>query len=141
MKILIFGLPGSGKTHLAERLSQHLQCAWFNADEIRRMAKDWSFDPDARMRQARRMRNIADYEHQHGKSVICDFVCPTPETREAFGADLSIFMDTIESGRFADTNRMFEKPHPQAVTFWITKFVSDDAIQDLAGVLRDSYNV
>jgi adenylylsulfate kinase len=141
MKILIFGLPGSGKTHLAERLAKHLECAWFNADEIRRMANDWNFDENARVRQARRMRNVADFEKSHGRTVICDFVCPTPETREAFGADMSIFMDTIESGRFADTNRVFERPPAQAITFWIKEFVSDEDIKDLANVIKENYSV
>lgn len=141
MKILIFGLPGSGKTHLAERLSKHLDCAWFNADEIRRMANDWNFDEGARVRQAHRMRNVAEFEQSHGRTVICDFVCPTPDTREAFGADLSIFMDTIESGRFADTNRVFERPPSQAITFWITKFVNDEAIEDLANTIKENYLV
>jgi adenylylsulfate kinase len=141
MKILIMGLPGSGKTYLAERLQKHLGCAWYNADRIREMANDWNFDTNSRMRQAKRMRNIADYEKSHGRTVICDFVCPTMETREAFRADLTIFMDTIEEGRFADTNRIFEKPDPQAVTLWIHEFISDYGIEDLAYWLQENYNV
>jgi adenylylsulfate kinase len=60
MKILIMGLPGAGKTWLAERLQKHLNdCAWYNADEVRKMANDWEFSEEARIRQARRMRNLA----------------------------------------------------------------------------------
>ena len=77
MKILIFGLPGSGKTWLAERLQKRLECAWFNADEIRRMANDWEFSEAARYRQAHRMASIANNEKYHDRTVICDFVCPT----------------------------------------------------------------
>ena len=75
------GLPGSGKTWLAERLQKHLNCAWFNADKVREMANDWEFSEEARIRQARRMRNIANYEKGCGRTVICDFVCPTALTR------------------------------------------------------------
>lgn len=134
-KILIFGLPGSGKTHLAERLQKHLNCAWFNADEIRRQANDWEFSNEARSRQAYRMKNIANFEDSCGRTVICDFVCPTEETRKIFGADISIFMDTISAGRFADTNKLFEEPDylgEKAPTFRIVKFLSDEGIQELA---------
>lgn len=141
MKILIMGLPGSGKTHLAEQLQRHLKCAWFNADKVREMANDWNFDSNARIRQAKRMRNIADYESQQGKTVICDFICPTMETREAFRADLTIFMDTIKQGRFENTNRIFERPDPKVVTLWIYEFIDSDGIEELAYWLQENYNV
>jgi adenylylsulfate kinase len=126
MKILIMGLPGSGKTYLAERLQKHLDCAWFNADEVRRMANDWEFGEDARIRQARRMCNIADYEKSEGRTVICDFVCPTNLTRHIFEADFTIWMNTIPAGRFEDTNRMFEPPAYADLV--IEKFFADEEI-------------
>lgn len=110
MKILIFGLPGSGKTWLAERLQKRLECAWFNADEIRRMANDWEFSEAARYRQAHRMASIANNEKYHDRTVICDFVCPTEVTRAIYDADYTVWMDTISRGRFEDTNDMFETP-------------------------------
>lgn len=133
MKILIMGLPGSGKTHLAERLQKHLGYAWFNADEVRRMANDWEFGEDARMRQARRMRNLADYEVANGRRVICDFVCPTDATRKAFDADYTIWMNTISSGRFEDTNKMFQVPLEAEST--VTNFMSDKEIEEYAQVV------
>lgn len=126
MKILIFGLPGAGKTWLAERLQKHIKdCAWFNADEVRKMANDWEFSDQARMRQAGRMRNLADYEKANGRTVICDFVCPTVSTRAAFGADITIWVDTIDEGRFEDTNKVFEKPDEANVDFHITTHLSE----------------
>lgn len=123
MKILIMGLPGSGKTWLAERLQQRLKCAWFNADEVRRMVNDWEFGDDARLRQARRMRNVAAFEKGEGRIVICDFVCPTNLTRHIFEADYTVWMDTIAEGRFEDTNKMFEKP--DGVDYHVTKWFND----------------
>ena len=104
------GLPGSGKTYLAERLQPLLEAAWFNADKVRSMAGDWDFSEEARTRQSLRIKSIADFESSHGRMVICDFVCPTKETRDIFAADVLIWMDTIEKGRFEDTNKTFEKP-------------------------------
>ncbi len=110
MKILIMGLPGSGKTYLAERMQPILNAAWYNADKVREMANDWDFSPQGRVRQSLRMKNLADYEKSHGRIVICDFVCPTSETKTYFNPDITIWMDTIKSGRYEDTNKMFEEP-------------------------------
>ena len=110
MKILVMGLPGSGKTYLTERLVPLLSAAWYNADKVREMAKDWDFSDEGRDRQSKRMRTFADFEKDSGRFVLCDFVCPTPETRKNFDADITIWMDTIEEGRFKDTNEIFIKP-------------------------------
>ena len=133
------GLPGSGKTWLAERLQKHLNCAWFNADEVRRMANDWEFGEEARIRQARRMRNLANYEKGCDRTIICDFVCPTKLTRHIFEADITIWMDTIEEGRFEDTNKMFEKP--EEVDYHIVELLSDKQIEHLAEILRGNHGV
>ena len=119
MKILIMGLPGSGKTYLAERMQPILKAAWYNADKVREMANDWDFSPDGRIRQSLRMKNLADFEKEHGRIVICDFVCPTFETKNNFDPDITIWMDTIKSGRYEDTNKMFEKP--ENVDFKVTE--------------------
>lgn len=126
MKILVFGLPGSGKTYLSERLQKHLSCAWFNADEVRRMANDWDFSPEARLRQARRMRTLANFEKSEGRTVICDFVCPTELTRYIFEADYSIWMNTTSHSQYQDTNRMFETPSYADLV--IEKFLTDEEI-------------
>lgn len=104
------GLPGSGKTTFAEALQKELGCAWYNADKIRSQSNDWDFSYEARIRAAARMRNLADFESAQGRIVICDFVCPTPETRILFDADVTIWMDTINAGRFSDTNELFVPP-------------------------------
>lgn len=131
MKILVFGLPGAGKTWLAERLQKHIpNCAWFNADRIREMADDWDFTPEGRLRQATRMRNIADFETANHRHVICDFVCPTQHTRELFKPTVTVWVDTISEGRFEDTNNMFEVP--EKVDYHIKHYYSDTEIESLA---------
>ena len=100
MKILVCGLPGSGKTWLSERLVKHLDnCAWYNADFVRKYANDWDFEIEGRMRQANRMKTFADFEKNNGRWVVCDFVAPTEKARKAFDADYVIWMDTIKEGR------------------------------------------
>ena len=120
MKILVMGLPGSGKTYLTERLAPLLDAAWYNADKVREMANDWDFSDEGRARQSKRMRTFADFEKRHNRFVICDFVCPTQSTRENFDADIVIWMDTIKEGRFEDTNKLFQEP--KNVTFHIKEW-------------------
>lgn len=133
-KILIMGLPGSGKTYFAERLKPYLETnsditnmspvrminsesapinykasvSWFNADEVRKKYNDWDFSKEGRIRQSIRMAQFAlacnsDY-------VICDFVAPLVEMRNNFKADWTIWMDTIDAGRYDDTNKAFVSP-------------------------------
>ena len=120
MKILVMGLPGSGKTYLTERLVPLIGAAWYNADKVREMANDWDFSVEGRERQSKRMRAFADFEKSHGRFVVCDFVCPTKSTRENFDADIVVWMDTITEGRFEDTNKLFQ--NPENVNFHITEW-------------------
>lgn len=110
MKILICGLPGSGKSTLAKPLANLLGGVWINADAVREKYNDWDFSPEGRLRQAQRMRYLADGVELAGKIAVADFVCPTEQTRQDFAPDYTVWMDTIEEGRFADTNAIFEKP-------------------------------
>tara|TARA_B100000123_G_C25560452_1_gene353705 strand:+ start:33 stop:461 length:429 start_codon:yes stop_codon:yes gene_type:complete len=109
-KILIMGLPGSGKTSLAKRLYPYLKAVFLNNDEVRKEANDWDFSPKGRERQTKRMKDLAQKYLNEGKNVIADFVCPTEKTRKDFNADILIWVDTIKKGRFEDTNKMFEEP-------------------------------
>ena len=131
-KILIMGLPGSGKTYLAQALKTYLEsnstlknmpahrmqdivptsykCSvdWFNADDIRKRFNDWDFSKEGRIRQSLRMAEFA--LKSTGDYVICDFVAPLVEMRNNFKADWTVWVDTIDQGRFDDTNKAFIPP-------------------------------
>ena len=108
--ILIMGLPGAGKTTLADELAPRLNAKRLNADEVRKEANDWDFSEEGRKRQAKRMADFALELKNQGNYVVADFICPTPEARKLFPADFVIWVDTIKEGRFEDTNQMFVKP-------------------------------
>lgn len=125
-KILVMGLPGSGKTYFAERLKEYIEThgefhslaeslngskpvvKWINADDVRKKYNDWDFSYEGRIRQSIRMRELADA--CLNDFVIADFVAPLVEMRNNFKADWTIWIDTIEKGRFEDTNKAFIPP-------------------------------
>ncbi len=108
--ILIMGLPGAGKTTLANELAPMINAKRLNADEVRKAANDWDFSAEGRKRQAKRMADFALKLKEEGNYVVADFICPTPEARNLFPADYVVWVDTIKEGRFDDTNKMFVKP-------------------------------
>jgi len=108
--ILIMGLPGSGKTTLANELASMINARRLNADEVRKEANDWDFSEEGRVRQAKRMADFAKKLKGEGNYVVADFICPTPEARSLFAADYMVWVDTIKEGRFDDTNKIFVKP-------------------------------
>jgi adenylylsulfate kinase len=110
-KILIMGLPGAGKTTLARSLAPLLNAVVFNADEVRaNINRDLGFSLEDRIEQARRIGWMSDRVVEAGSTAMADFICPTPETRAAFGPAFTIWVDRIEKGRFEDTNRLFVPP-------------------------------
>ena len=112
-RILVMGLPGAGKTYLAQYVLEKLQNAgksvwWLNADDVREKYNDWDFSIEGRIRQSKRMREMADgFDTDY---VICDFICPLPEMRDNFDAHWTVWVDTIKEGRFDDTNKLFVPP-------------------------------
>ena len=130
--ILIMGLPGAGKTTLANELATLIKSKRLNADEVRRTANDWDFSEEGRKRQAKRMSDSALQLKNEGNNVIADFICPTLETRKLFPADYIVWVDTIKKGRFEDTNQMFVKPEKfdfhvttQDAKVWAPKIMED----------------
>jgi len=130
--ILIMGLPGAGKTTLANELAKLIESKRLNADEIRRAANDWDFSEEGRTRQSKRMSDAALKLKSEGNNVIADFICPTSEARKLFPADYIVWVDTIQKGRFEDTNQMFVKPEKfdfhvttQDANLWAPKIAED----------------
>lgn len=137
MRILIMGLPGSGKTTLARKLFDRLSdedgsASWMNADIIRNFYDDWDFSEAGRIRQAERMRRIANESDNTYK--IADFVAPLEEMRSIYDADVTIWMDTISEGRFEDTNNIFEKP--EKVDIHVTTKDADTWLETILEYLK-----
>ncbi len=140
MKILICGLPGSGKTWLAERLVQNISnCAWYNADVVRGASNDWDFSKEGRSRQAMRMKTFADFEKNNGRCVICDFVAPTKAARESFGADYLIWLNTIKEGRVVD-NKKKELENSKDLPFEVETLESSQAFKDTTNMFEAPNN-
>ena len=129
-RVLIMGLPGAGKTTLAQALQARLNCAWFNADEIRARYNDWDFSTEGRVRQSKRMRILADDSNR--EYVIADFVAPLKQMRDIYAAHYVIWMDTIAEGRFEDTNQLFEPPEVYDLRITDFDYSVDDILKKLS---------
>jgi glycosylphosphatidylinositol transamidase (GPIT) subunit GPI8 len=139
-RILIMGLPGAGKTYLAQHILDHLQAErkrvrWLNADDVRKEYNDWDFSEAGRIRQSMRMRTLAD-SMTDVDYVICDFVAPLVEMRNNFKADWTVWVDTIDKGRFEDTNKVFIPP--EVYDFRITEQKSEKWGEFVAAHILDN---
>ena len=115
--ILIMGLPGSGKTYISRCLLEHLDADHFNADAVRAQHEDWDFSEEGRMRQVHRMKDLC--RESEKPYAIMDFVCPFTQGRQILNPDYIIFMDTIDKGRYADTNKAFQRPLKNEIDYLV----------------------
>ena len=128
MIIQIIGLPGSGKTTLAKELVKHLGAIHLNADEVRDFVNyDLGFSHEDRIEHSRRLGGMARLFQEQGFDVVVDFVCPTLETRKAFGeADVVVFMDRVQESIYKDTNLMWQRPENPDVVIQDGMTVKDE---------------
>ena len=137
MIILIMGLPGSGKTTLAETLTPMFNAVWLNADKVRKEVNDWDFSEQGRLKQSIRMKILAHKARSENRNVIADFICPTEYTRKEFNADYTIWMDTKKVSEFEDTDKIFETP--KNPDFIVTHFDADMWAYLIKQDIQDKY--
>jgi adenylylsulfate kinase len=143
-KILIMGLPGSGKTTLSRMLVKELSLTstvvWLNADEMRSKYRDWDFSNDGRLRQAQRMFNFCEWRDGYSKErtedfAVVDFVAPIPKSRSIFAPNYTIWMNTIDKCRFDDTQQLFLDP--LRTDYTITEFNDTNAhVKNISNTLQ-----
>ncbi|BAG41687.1 adenosine 5'-phosphosulfate kinase [Ralstonia phage phiRSL1] len=144
--IMIQGLPGSGKTTLALAIQKRLSAIHFNADWARaNITTHLSFEEKDRVIQAKTLGRLARCVMEQGSWVIVDFVCPTRTTRGAFFTQFkevsdvfSVWMNTIQEGRFADTNKLYQKPGVGAFQYSVDEYLQTP--EDFERVAQDIVN-
>ena len=142
MKILIMGLPGSGKSTFAETISKALFATRISANQVREKYDDWDFSTEGRIRQSHRMKHLSDGVVMAGRVAIADFICPTEETRREFDADFTIWMATIGVGKYEDTNKIFIEPEDYDIRIskWIDVNQLYKCLADFNPGIKDTEN-
>ena len=116
-KILIMGLPGSGKTSLAKLLAPMFNAVLINEDEVRKEANDFDLSEVGRSIHTNRMKRLADEAIQNNRNVVADFEC-TDDERKEFDADYIIYMATIKESKLEPpSNFDFKVTHKDAQMF------------------------
>lgn len=134
-RILVFGLPESGKTTFSEILVKVLDADWYNADQIRMKYNDWDFSEIGRRRQAFRMYKLTKESQSNNRMSVADFICPTKEYRQIFDADYSIWMNTIDLCKYENTNNMWQIPSIIEYDLEITSFLSLQEIEVIGNII------
>ena len=117
VKVLIMGLSGAGKTATAVKLQDHLAKSGFtsvhvNSDRVREATENWCFDDAGRIAASKWMVKTADQILDESKIdvVVYDMIACLQEQRDILEADITLFMDTVKSSEYADTDADFERP-------------------------------
>jgi adenylylsulfate kinase-like enzyme len=124
--IVIRGLPGIGKTTLANEVVRQLENAGvktfhINADNVREsVSKGLGFTQEDRVENARRIGSLVRLAQANGYVPVVDFVMPTKQTFDAFWYGVSSSKFVLFSlrpsadfqSRFPDTVKIYERIQP-----------------------------
>jgi len=113
LNILVMGLSGAGKTTYADQFAEYLNDLGYttsrvNADKVREQTRNTDFSSTGRMLQVRILKELSSLST--ADICITDFIAPTDTIREIFNADITIWMNTVTSSKFKDTDALFEPP-------------------------------
>jgi adenylylsulfate kinase len=138
MKILIMGLPNSGKTWLGSRIAEKLSIPFWDADVVRNIYNDWDFSDRGRDRQSLRMRKLAELD----SISISAFIAPLPGYIRNFFPDKLIWMDTVKDCEYEDTNKLFIPPttYDLRITKWIDENQLYKCLEDISLGTKDIQN-
>jgi adenylylsulfate kinase len=112
VKVLFTGLSGAGKTTLADEvytlLKSKCRTVRVNADKVREETNNWDFTKEGRIKQTIELKKRSLFTYP--TVVLCDFIAPTKDLRELYNPDLIIYMNTVSSSKYKDTDALYDPP-------------------------------
>lgn len=140
MKILIFGVPESGKTTLAEPLSEKINGVYINEHQIRNEYINYNYTLEGIRKNTEMLRCLADGVVRAGKVAVIDCVAALPEIRMFIDADYAVWMDTIKTNMKSDDSNTidikFSKPDITEYNYHVSEWFNDTPEQ-LSKVIRN----
>ena len=117
MKVVVFGLPGSGRSTLARELGRALDAVVLDEDKLfETLNSDLDRSPQGYVESARRIGWVASAVLDSGVNCVCDLLLPTKQSRDSFRIStrevFAIWMDTIDSSKDANANAMWDILEP-----------------------------
>ena len=121
MVVIVFGLPGSGKSYFASRLAKKIEADYINSDRIRKeIFKKRTYSKEEKEAVYHKMLDTMKEDVDQNRNVILDATFHKKETRQLFMKEMEkkgdIYFIEITAAKNIIRERLKERGHIAKLT-------------------------